>query len=178
MATIAQKTIKDKLPDDYYLPSQPLFYCEEDDSLHTSRQEASYRYHKCLIEKAGRAITTARQHIGNELAKIRYLKTKSLPQMQKTLNAINARLRELLSCKDWKSTHATHAAKRREILELRYRRMFMISELQKEILKLDYTKRAYRDDNESIKVAESRLLKEKMEAKQAEEFWKEHKEAL
>lgn len=96
--------------------------------------------------------------------------------MQKALNAINKRLRELLSSKDWKSTHATHAAKRREILELRYRRMVKIGELKTEIQKLDCAKRAYRDIKDNLKEAESRLLKEKMDAKKAEEFWKEHKE--
>ena len=169
-------SIKEKLPPDYLLPSQALYYCEEDDSFHLTRKDASYRYHKCLIAKAGRAITTARQHIEDELAKIRNLKTKSLPQMQKTLNAINERLRELLSIKDWKTTHATHAAKRREILELRYRRMFIVGELKKEILKLDCAKRAYRDAKDYLKEAEARLLKEKMDAEKAEEFWKEHKE--
>lgn len=169
-------TIKEKLPEDYHSVSQPLFYCEEDDSLHTSRKEASYRYHRCLIAKAGRAIITARQHIEDELAKIRNLKTKSLPQMQKTLNAINERLRELLSIKDWKTTHATHAAKRRDILDLRYRRMSIVGELKKEILKLNYAKRAYRDAKDYLKEAQARLLKEKMDAEKAEEFWKEHKE--
>lgn len=169
-------TIKEKLPEDYHWASQPLFYCEEDDSLHTSRQDASYRFHRCRVNKAGRAIITARQHIEDALAKIRYLKTKSLPQMQKSLNAINKRLRELISSKDWKSTHATHAAKRREILELRHRRMVKIGELQKEILKLDCAKRAYRVIKDNLKEAESRLLKEKMDAKRAEDFWKEHKE--
>lgn len=176
MGTIAPTTIKDKLPDDYHLPSQPLFYCEEDDSLHTSRQEASYRCHKCLINKASREILMARDNVEGELAKIRNFKIKSLPQMQKNLNAINERLRELLSTKDWKATHGTHSAKRREILELRYRRMFMSGELQKEIQKLDCAKRAYRDAKEGIKVAEERLEQEKASAKKAEDYWKEHKE--
>lgn len=176
MATIAPTTIKDRLPEDYHFPSQALFYCEEDDSFHLTPADASYRYHECLIKKASQAIITARQHIENELAKVQNLKAKSLPQMQKTLNSIKDRLRELWSSKNWKSTHTTHAAKRREILELRYRRMFIVGELQKEIQKLDYAKRAYRDAKAWLKIAEANLEIEKIEAKKAEEFWKEHKE--
>lgn len=176
MATIIPTTIKDRLPDDYHLPSQPLYYCEEDDTLFTSRSAASYHYHKCLVSKAGRVLANARQSAENEWWKVRMLKATSLPEKQKKLNGINARLRELLSTKDWKATHPTHAAKRREILELRYRRMLIIGELQKEIRKLDCARSAYRSAKDAIEYAEKSLIATKKRAEEAEAYWKEHNE--
>ncbi len=167
-------SIKDKLPEDYHLPSQPLFYCEEDDSLHTTRQAASYRHHQCLRFKAGQRLEAAKRKAEEMLSGVRVFKTKILPQMQKTLNAINARLRELLDSKDWKATHSTHAAKRREILELRYRRMVIIGETKKEIEKLNGAKREYRDCKDYIEECKKKLEEAKAKQKEAEEFWKEH----
>lgn len=176
MSTIAPTTIKDRLPADYHHPSQPLYYCEEDDTLFTSRSAASNHYHKFMVSKAEQALANARRSAENEWWKVRMLKATSLPEKQKNLNGIIARLRELLSTKDWKATHPTHAAKRREILELRYRRMFMIGELHKEILKLDCARRAYRSAKDAIEYAEKRLIEEQKRAEEAEAYWKEYKE--
>ena len=170
------KTIREKLPEHYHLMSQPLFYCDQDDTLHLTRSDASYHYHRCLIDKAQRAIIDAKRLVEEKFNQIRLMKRKTLPQCQKTVNDIKARLCQLLSSKDWKSTHATHAAKRREILELRYRLMFAVGELKKEILKYDCIRKEYRDAKESIVTLTNKLEEVKKKAKEAEEYWKNHKE--
>ena len=170
-------TIKEKLPEGYYgILSKPLFYCDLDDTLHLSRSDASYHYHKCLINKAERVIIDTRKVIEEKLEQMQVMKRNSLPQYQKTINNIKARLRELLSNKDWKATHTTHAAKRREILELRYRLMFVVGELKKKILEFDNVRMEYRQAKESIATLEKKLEEANQKAKKAEEYWKNHKE--
>lgn len=176
MLTDMPTTIKDKLPMDYHFRSQPLFYCDLDDTLHLSRSDASYHYHRCLINKAGRAIIDARSFVKEKFEQMRIMKRKTLPQYQKTVNDIKARLCQLLSSKDWKSTHATHAAKRREILELRYRLMFVVGEMKKEILKYDCVRKEYRDAKGNFETLQDRLAEAKKKAKEAEEYWKNHKD--
>lgn len=170
-------TIKDKLPEGYNgILSRPLFYCDLDDSLHLSRSDASYHWHKCNIDKIWRNLCEAQKEVKVQCVKIQRMKTKTLPQYQKTINGIKSRLRELLSNKDWKTTHSTHAAKKREILELRYRLMFVVGELKKQILKFDCVRREYRQVKESIATLENKLEEAKQKAKEAEEYWREHEE--
>lgn len=169
-------TIKEKLPKDFHLLSQPLFYCDIDDTLHLSRSAASYHWHSCNINKKSRAFIDARVLVEAKLMALREYKTKTLPSLQKSINSFSSRIKELLSTKDWESSFATHAAKRREILTLRFRRMEAVALLKEKIVEFSNLKKEYKEVKESFATLDKQLDEARKKAREAEEFWKKHKE--
>lgn len=170
-------TIKDKLPEGYYgILSKPLFYCDLDDTLHLSRSDASYHWHKCKIDEIWRDLCNTQNVVQEKAKKIQEMKTRILPDLQRSLNSLNALIKNLVTEKDWASSFTTHAAKRREILKHRFNRMTLVAVLHEKIIEFSHLKREYREARERIETLKKQRDEAKRKAKEAEEYWKDRKE--
>ena len=66
------------------------------------------------------------------------------PVYQKEIDRINERLKVLLTTRDWRETNDSHAAKRREVVTLQYKRYELLDKLNNEKLLFAEKKLAYK----------------------------------
>lgn len=166
-------TIKEKLPYDYRRPDQPLFYCEEDDTLHASLKAASTHYHEVVVKKTWSRVIEARKQAESKAQEIQLMKSMILPLHQKDINCYQAKIRELLSDKNWASSFPTHAAKRREILTLRYRRMEAVGLLNEKRKELENLRKEHKRYQDYLAYELEHLKTVQRHQKEAADYWEE-----
>ena len=163
-------TIRERLPYDYQF-GKPLYYCSGDDTLHTSLEECAVHAKRLEIDNLYTRVNEIKMEAEDCLRTVRVLKMETLPELQKRINFFKTRLRELLADKDWKSSFSTHAAKRREILKLRFRRMECASLLNEKVIELSHLKKSYEKAKKEIAEYEQAIEKREQEKKSLEEWW-------
>lgn len=166
-------TIKEKLPYDYRHPEQPLYYCEADDTFHTSLKAASTHYHEVMVNKAWSRVIEARKQLESKAQAIQLMKSKTLPRLQKDINCYQTKIRELLSDKNWAASFPTHAAKRREILTLRYRRMEAVGRLNEKRKELENLRKEYKRYQDYLAYELEHLKTVQRHQKEAANYWEE-----
>ena len=125
-----KNTIKDKLPS-WWRYGDPLYYCEEDDTLWTSQAEVSIHWYDIQISNVVKLLNKARNEATEHLAGMSRCKSM-YPVWQKEIDRANERLTVLLTSRDWRETNASHAEKRREVVTLQYKRYEWLDKLHKE----------------------------------------------
>ncbi len=125
-----KNTIKDKLPS-WWRYGDPLYYCEEDDTLWTSQAEVSIHWYDIRIKNIVNLLNKARNEVSEHLAEMSRCKSM-YPVWQKEIDRTNERLKVLLASKDWRETNGSHADKKREVVTLQYKRYEWLDRLHKE----------------------------------------------
>lgn len=150
-----KKTIKEKLPC-WWRYGDPLYYCEEDDTLWTSQAEVSIHWYDIQINNVVKLLNKARNEAAEHLAGMN--KCKSMyPVYQKEIDRANERLKVLLASRDWRETNASHAEKRREVVTLQYKRYEWLDKLHKEQRVFAELKVAYKRAKKSVAEFEEML---------------------
>ena len=164
------KTIKDKLPICWRC-GDPLYYCEDDDTLWTSQAEVSIHRYDIQINNTMKLIIKAQNEASEHLYQMSRCK-RMYPVYQKEIDRINKRLKVLLTTRDWRETNDSHAAKRREVVTLQYKRYEWLDKLNNEkrlfrekkfaynwvkkaIYNLEKTLKDYKDKRDSEKELEA-----------------------
>ena len=143
-----KKTIKDKLPC-WWRYGDPLYYCEEDDTLWTSKAEVSIHWYDIQINNVVKLLNNARNEAAEHLVGMN--KCKSMyPVYQKEIDRANERLKVLLASRDWRETNGSHADKRREVVTLQYKRYEWLDKLHKEQRVFAELKVAYKRAKKSV----------------------------
>ena len=143
-----KNTIKDKLPS-WWRHGDPLYYCEEDDTLWTSQAEVSIHWYDIQINNVVNLLIKARNEAAEHLARMN--KCKSMyPVWQKEIDRANERLKVLMASRDWRETNASHAEKRREAVTLQYKRYEWLDKLHKEQKVFAQLKVAYKMSKEAV----------------------------
>ena len=109
-----KKTIKDKLPS-WWRHGDPLYYCEEDDTLWTSQEEVSIHWYDIRIKNIVNLLNKARNEAAEHLAGMSRCKSM-YPVYQKEIDRAKERLKVLMTSRDWRETNASHAEKKREVV--------------------------------------------------------------
>ena len=163
-------TIKDKLPICWQC-GDPIYYCEDDDTLWTSQAEVSIHRYDIQIRNTVKLIIKAQNEASEHLYAMNKCK-RMYPVYQKEIDRINERLKVLLTTRDWRETNDSHAAKRREVVTLQYKRYEWLDKLHNEqkvfaekkfaynwvknsIDKLEKTLKDYKDRRDSEKELEA-----------------------
>ena len=167
-------TIKDKLPD-WWRYGDPLYYCEEDDTLWTSQAEVSNHWYDIRIENTVKLLNKARNEAAEHLAGMSRCKSM-YPVYQKEIDRAKERLKVLMASMDWRETNASHAEKKREVVTLQYKRNEWLDKLHKEQRAFAELKVAYRRAKKSVAEFEKTLKEYKAQRDTARERWK-NKEA-
>ena len=169
-------TIKDKLPI-CWKPGDPIYYCEYDDTLWTSQAEVSIHWYDIQIDNTMKLIIKAQNEASEHLYQMSRCK-RMYPVYQKEIDIINKRLKVLLTTRDWRETNKSHAAKRREVVTLQYKRYELLDKLHNEkrvfaekklaynwvknsIDELEKTLKDYKDKRDSEKELEAEKNKER-----------------
>ena len=169
-------TIKDKLPICWQC-GDPIYYCEDDDTLWTSQAEVSIHRYDIQINNTMKLIIKAQNEASEYLYAMNKCK-RMYPVYQKEIYRINERLKVLLTTRDWRETNYSHAAKRREVVTLQYKRYEWLDKLRNEkrvfaekklayklskkvIDSLKKTLKDYKDRRDSKKEHESEKNKER-----------------
>ena len=163
--------IKDLLPYGWK-SGDPLFYCDTDDTFHASKKEWSFHQHQYWIDRDARLIAKYREEANGYLREMSICKSKTYPQLQSRLDGINKRLKVLLASRDWRETNKSHAEKRREIVELEYKRYQTLDELHKAQSDFATLKRKYQQAMETIEYYKGEIDKKKRKFEEAKEWWK------
>lgn len=150
-----KNTIKEKLPC-WWRYGDPLYYCEEDDTLWTSQAEVSIHWYDIQINNVVKLLNKARNEAAEHLAGMN--KCKSMyPVYQKEIDRANERLKVLLASRDWRETNGSHADKRREVVTLQYKRYEWLDKLHKEQRVFAELKVAYKRAKKSVAEFEEML---------------------
>ena len=164
-----KNTIKDKLPS-WWRYGDPLYYCEEDDTLWTSQAEVSIHWYDIRINNVVNLLNKARNEAAEHLVGMN--KCKSMyPVYQKEIDRANARLKVLLASRDWRETNGSHAEKRREVVTLQYKRYEWLDKLHKEQRTFAQLKVAYKWAKESVADFEEMLKDYQTKRDAAREHW-------
>ena len=159
------KTIKDKLPI-CWQSGDPIYYCEDDDTLWTSQAEVSIHRYDIKIINTMKLIIKAQNEASEHLYAMNKCK-RMYPVYQKEIDRINKRLKVLLTTRDWRETNDSHAAKRREVVTLQYKRYEWLDKLRNEKRVFAEKKLAYKLDKKVIDNLEKTLkdYKDRRESK-------------
>ena len=168
-------TIKDKLPC-WWKYGDPLYYCEEDDTLWTSQAEVSIHWYDIRIKNIVNLLNKARDEVAGHLADMSRCKSM-YPVYQKEIDRTNERLKVLLASRDWRETNRSHADKRREVVTLQYKRYEWLDKLHKEQKVFAELKVAYKRAKENVDEFEERLKEYQTQRDAARERWNKKKEA-
>ena len=122
--------IKNKLPS-CWKHGDPIYYCEEDDTLWTSQTEVSIHRYDIQIINTMKLIIKAQNEASEHLYQMNRCK-RMYPVYQKEIDRINKRLKVLLTTRDWRETNDSHADKRREVVTLQYKRYEWLDKLNNE----------------------------------------------
>jgi hypothetical protein len=141
-------TIKDKLPS-WWRYGDPLYYCEEDDTLWTSKAEVSIHWYDIQINSVVKLLNKARNEAAEHLDDMNRCKNM-YPICQKEIDRANERLKVLMASRDWRETNASHAEKRREVVTLQYKRYEWLDKLHKEQRVFAELKVAYKMAKEAV----------------------------
>ena len=164
-----KNTIKDKLPS-WWRYGDPLYYCEEDDTLWTSQAEVSIHWYDIQISNVVNLLNKARNEAAEHLVGMN--KCKSMyPVYQKEIDRANARLKVLLASRDWRETNGSHADKRREVVTLQYKRYEWLDKLHKEQRVFAGLKVAYKRAKKSVSEFEKMLKEYQAQRDAARERW-------
>ena len=165
-----KNTIKDKLPS-WWRHGDPLYYCEEDDTLWTSQEEVSIHWYDIRIKNIVNLINKARNEVAEHLAGMN--KCKSMyPVWQKEIDRANERLKVLMASRDWRETNGSHADKKREVVTLQYKRYEWLDKLHKEQKVFAQLKVAYKMAKEAVADFEKMLKDYQTKRDAARERWK------
>ena len=148
-------TIKNKLPSCWRC-GDPLYYCEDDDTLWTSQAEVSIHRYDIQIINTMKLIIKAQNEASEHLYQMNRCK-RMYPVYQKEIDRINKRLKVLLTTRDWRETNDSHAAKRREVVTLQYKRYEWLDKLHNEKRVFAEKKLAYKLDKKVIDNLEKTL---------------------
>ncbi len=170
-----KNTIKDKLPS-WWKCSDPLYYCEEDDTLWTSQAEVSIHRYDIQIKKVVNLLNKARNEVAGHLADMSRCKSM-YPVYQKEIDRANERLKTLLASRDWRETNGSHADKKREVVTLQYKRYEWLDKLHKEQRKFAELKEAYNRAKKSVSEFEEILKDYQTKRDSAREHWNKAQEA-
>ena len=170
-----RNTIKDKLPC-WWRYGDPLYYCEEDDTLWTSQAEVSNHWYDIRINNVVKLLNKARNEAAEHLAGMSRCKSM-YPVYQKEIDRANERLKVLLSSKDWRETNGSHADKKREVVTLQYKRYEWLDKLHKEQRVFAELKVAYKRAKKSVAEFEEMLKEYQVQRDAARERWKKSQEA-
>ena len=169
-------TIKNKLPSCWRC-GDPLYYCEDDDTLWTSQAEVSIHRYDIQIINTMKLIIKAQNEASEHLYQMNRCK-RMYPVYQKEIDRINKRLKVLLTTRDWRETNDSHASKRREVVTLQYKRYEWLDKLNNEkrlfrekkfaynwvkkaIYNLEKTLKDYKDKRDSEKELEAEKNRER-----------------
>ena len=165
-----KNTIKDKLPS-WWRRGDPLYYCEEDDTLWTSQEEASIHWYDIRINNIVNLLNKARNEVAEHLAGMNRCKSM-YPVWQKEIDRANERLKVLMASRDWRETNSTHAAKKREVVTLQYKRYEWLDKLHEERREFAQLKVAYNRAKKSVAEFEEMLKDYQTQRDSARERWK------
>lgn len=164
-----KNTIKDKLPC-WWRHGDPLYYCEEDDTLWTSQAEVSMHWYDIRINDVMKLLNKARNEASEHLLGMNRCKSM-YPVYQKEIDRTNERLKVLLSSRDWRETNGSHADKRREVVTLQYKRYEWLDKLHKEQREFAQLKVAYKRAKESVADFEKMIKDYQAKREAARERW-------
>lgn len=170
-----KNTIKDKLPS-FWRHGDPLYYCEEDDTLWTSQEEVSIHWYDIQIKNIVNLLDKARNEVAGHLADMSRCKSM-YPVYQKEIDRANERLKVLLASRDWRETNGTHADKKREVVTLQYKRYEWLDRLHKEQRVFAELKVAYKRAKEDVAEFEGKLKDYQTQRDAARERWNKAREA-
>ena len=168
-------TIKDKLPD-WWRYGDPLYYCEEDDTLWTSQEEVSIHWYDIRIKNIVKLLNKARNEVAEHLVGMSRCKSM-YPVYQKEIDRAKERLKVLMTSRDWRETNASHAEKKREVVTLQYKRNEWLDRLHKEQKAFAKLKVAYKMAKEDVADFEGRLKEYQAQRDAARERWNKAQEA-
>ena len=151
---------------------QPLYYCDIDATFHRSKKEWSFHQHQYWIDRDARLIAKYREEANGYLREMSICKSKTYPKLQDRLDVINKRLKVLLASKDWSETNKSHVEKKREVVELQYKKYQTLDELHKAQSDFATLKCKYKQAKETINYYEDEIAKKKRSFEQAKEWWK------
>ena len=163
-------TIKDKLPC-WWRYGDPLYYCEEDDTLWTSQAEVSNHWYDIRISNVVKLLNKARNEAAEHLAGMSRCKSM-YPVYQKEIDRAKERLKVLMASRDWRETNASHADKKREVVTLQYKRYEWLDKLHKEQKAFAELKVAYNRAKKSVAEFEEMLKDYQTKRDAARERWK------
>ena len=166
-------TIKDRIPC-WWRYGDPLYYCQEDDTLWTSQAEVSFHWYDIRIKNIVNLLNKARNEAAEHLSAMNRCKSM-YPVYQKEIDRANERLKVLMASRDWRETNATHAEKRREVVTLQYKRYEWLDRLHKEQSEFAELKVAYKRAKKSVAEFEE-MLKEYQDKRDAARKTPESKE--
>ena len=170
-----KNTIKDKLPS-WWRYGDPLYYCEEDDTLWTSKAEVSIHWYDIQISNVVNLLIKARNEAAEHLAGMSRCKSM-YPVYQKEIDRANERLKVLLTSRDWRETNGSHAEKRREVVTLQYKRYEWLDKLHEEQKVFAQLKVAYKMAKEAVTDFEKMLKDYQTKRDAAREYFNKTKEA-
>ena len=150
-----KNTIKDKLPI-WWKYGDPLYYCEEDDTLWTSQKEVSIHWYDIRINNVVKLLNKARNEAAEHLAEMNRCKSM-YPVWQKAIDRANERLKVLLASRNWRETNDSHADKKREVVTLQYKRYEWLDKLHEEQKVFAERKVAYKRAKKSVAEFEEML---------------------
>ena len=164
-----KKTIKEKLPC-WWRYGDPLYYCEEDDTLWTSQAEVSIHWYDIQINNVVNLLNKARNEAAEHLSEMSRCKSM-YPVYQKEIDRANERLKVLLTSRDWRETNGSHADKRREVVTLKYKRYEWLDKLHKTQREFAELKVAYKRAKKSVAEFEEMLKDYQTKRDIAREHW-------
>lgn len=170
-----KNTIKDKLPP-WWEHGDPLYYCEEDDTLWTSKEEVSIHWYDIQISKVVNLLNKARNEAAEHLSGMSRCKSM-YPVYQKEIDRANERLKVLLTSRDWRETNGSHADKRREVVTLQYKRYEWLDKLHEEQKMFAQLKVAYKRAKQSVDEFEKMFKDYQDKRDAARERWNKAQEA-
>ena len=170
-----KNTIKDKLPK-WWRYGDPLYYCEEDDTLWTSQEEVSIHWYDIRIKNIVNLLFKARNEAAEYLAEMNRCKSM-YPVYQKEIDRANERLKVLLASRDWRETNGSHADKKREVVTLQYKRYEWLDKLHKEQRVFAERKVAYKRAKKAMAEFEGMLKDYQIKRDAAREHWNKALEA-
>ena len=170
-----RNTIKDKLPS-WWRHGDPLYYCEEDDTLWTSQEEVSIHWYDIRINNVVKLLNKARNEAAEYLAGMSRCKSM-YPIYQKEIDIANERLKVLLASRDWRETNGSHAGKKREVVTLQYKRYEWLDKLHKEQRVFAELKVAYKRARRLVAEFEEQLKEYQTQRDAARERWNKVQEA-
>ena len=164
-----RNTIKDKLPK-WWRYGDPLYYCEEDDTLWTSQEEVSIHWYDIRINNVVNLLNKARNEVAEHLAEMNRCKSM-YPVWQKEIDRANERLKVLLTSRDWRETNGSHADKKREVVTLQHKRYEWLDKLHKEQRVFAERKVAYKRAKEAVAEFEEKIKDYQTKRDAAREHW-------
>ena len=170
-----KNTIKDKLPP-WWRYGDPLYYCEEDDTLWTSQEEVSIHWYDIRIKNIVNLLNKARNEVAGHLADMSRCKSM-YPIYQKEIDRTNERLKVLLASRDWRETNSSHADKKREVVTLQYKRYEWLDKLHQEQRVFAEQKLAYNRAKKDVAEFEGTLKEYQDQRDAARERWNKALEA-